>query len=122
MMKILRKKWQNAQVSYRALYVLLQEGLSFRAHVVTAVVVVFFSFVFAISKTELLIVLLVIATVLSIEALNTAIEEICNHVTPEYHPQIGKIKDLSSGASGIIGIAAVIIGLMIFIPRLGLFL
>src|SRR5665213_1159419 len=101
MMHLLQRKLDNARVSYRALGVLLKEGLSFRAHVVAAVIVVIFSFMFGISKVEFLIVLLTIGVVLSTEALNTAIEEVCNHVTPEYHPQIGKIKDLASGASGI---------------------
>ena len=61
--------------------------------------------------------LLIIGAVLTTEALNTAIEELCDHVTPEHHPQIGKVKELGSGASGIIGVVAVVIGLIIFVPH-----
>jgi len=35
---------------------------------------------------------------LAIELLNTAIEKLADHVTPEHHPQIGLVKDLGSAA------------------------
>jgi len=75
------------------------------------------SFLLRLSSIEFLFVVLIIGAVLSVEALNTAIEELCDHVTPHHHPQIGKIKNLGSGASGIIGVTAVIIGIYIFLPH-----
>ena len=117
-MNLLRKKLSNAKVSYQALYVLLKEETSFQIQMIAAVVVFIFSFLLNISKTEFIFVILIIASVLTTEAINTAIEELCDHVTPEHHYRIGKIKDISSGASGIMGIAAIIVGLVIFIPHL----
>ena len=38
---------------------------------------------------------LVVAT----ELLNTALEKLCDHVTPEHHPAIGAVKDLGSAAA-----------------------
>lgn len=35
---------------------------------------------------------------LAIELLNTGLEKLCDHVTPEQHPQIGLVKDLGSAA------------------------
>jgi diacylglycerol kinase (ATP) len=40
----------------------------------------------------------VLFVVLAVELLNTAIEKLCDHVTPELHPQIGLIKDIGSAA------------------------
>ena len=117
-MKILRTKIHNAKVSYKALYTLLKEEASFRMLFIAGVVAVLFAYLFNISSTEFIIVVLVIGCVLSVEAINSAIEELCDHVTPEHHYRIGKIKDISSGASGIINIAALVIGLNIFIPYL----
>ena len=37
-------------------------------------------------------------TVLAIEFLNTAIEKLSDHVTPEHHYDIGRIKDFGSSA------------------------
>ncbi|MBR6750499.1 MAG: diacylglycerol kinase family protein [Bacteroidaceae bacterium] len=50
------------------------------------------------------------------EAVNTAIERLCDHVTPEQHPEIGRIKDLSAAAVLLSAITAVAAGLCIFIP------
>ncbi|MEY4747429.1 MAG: hypothetical protein RLZZ416_478 [Candidatus Parcubacteria bacterium] len=95
-----------------------REELSFKLQTLFGALVIFASFVFQISRIELLIVLLSVGAVLAVEALNTALEELCDHVTPEEHPNIGKVKDLASGASGIIGVFAIAIGLIIFVPRL----
>jgi diacylglycerol kinase (ATP) len=35
---------------------------------------------------------------LAVEFLNTAVEKLCDHVTPERHPRIGIVKDLGSAA------------------------
>ena len=40
----------------------------------------------------------VVLLVLCVELLNTAIEKLCDHVTPAHHPQIGAVKDLASAA------------------------
>ena len=36
--------------------------------------------------------------ILAVELLNTGIEKLCDHVTPEHHPVIGYVKDLGSAA------------------------
>lgn len=117
-MSHLRRKVNNARVSWHAVVSLWHEEFSFRLQAIFGIIVIGASFVLNISHIEFLIVLLMIGTVLAVEALNTAIEELCDHVTPEEHPKIGKIKDLGSGASLLIGIAAIIVGLIIFIPHL----
>lgn len=35
---------------------------------------------------------------LSVELLNTAVEKLSDHITPEHHPQIGIVKDIGSAA------------------------
>ena len=40
----------------------------------------------------------VLLLILAIELLNTAIENLCDHTTPEHHPAIGAVKDLGSAA------------------------
>jgi diacylglycerol kinase (ATP) len=43
----------------------------------------------------------VILLLLAIELLNTAVEKLSDHVTPARHPDIGRIKDMSSAAVGV---------------------
>ena len=70
-------------------------------------------FYFDLSTTEWTIQILVIALIMTIEGINTAIEEIADFIHPEFHKKIGLIKDISAGAVFIFAIAAVIIGLII---------
>src|SRR5262245_8534281 len=114
----MRRKLRNLRPSWRAIIFLWNEEFSFRFQATFGLFVVVASLLLHISKVEFLIVLLMIGTVFAVEALNTAIEELCDHVTPEEHPHIGKVKDLGSGASLLICIAAIIVGSVIFIPHL----
>ncbi|MBQ5750607.1 MAG: diacylglycerol kinase family protein [Bacteroidaceae bacterium] len=52
------------------------------------------------------------------EALNTAIERFFDHVTPEQHPEIGRIKDIAAAAVLMAAITAVAAGLCIFVPAI----
>lgn len=49
-------------------------------------------------NTHALLLLVLALLLLAVEALNTAIEVLCDHVTPEIHPAIKKAKDLGSAA------------------------
>ncbi len=56
----------------------------------------------------------VLLVLLAVELLNTAIEKLSDHVTPDHHPEIGMIKDFGSAAvffalalSGLIWLAAI---------------
>lgn len=111
------KKLLHVRLSWRAIVAMWHDELSFRMQVLFAVLVLFASFIFHISPLELVIVIFMIGAVLATEALNTAIEEICDHMTSESHPRIAKIKDLGSGASLLIGTAALAVGLVIFVPH-----
>ena len=55
---------------------------------------------------------------MAIEGLNTAIEEIADFIHPEHHSKIGLIKDLAAGAVFIFAVAAVIIGCIIYLPKI----
>src|SRR3989338_8363962 len=110
-----RKKVQNVRPSVRAILLLWREEFSFRILTLCAIATLILSFLLQISRTDFLLVVLTIGAMLSVEALNTAIEEICDHVTPEQHARIGKIKDIGSGAAFIMWCAALIVGLIIFV-------
>jgi diacylglycerol kinase len=58
--------------------------------------------------------LLTAGLVISMELINTAIEDLANMITREKHPTIGKIKDIAAAAVLFSAIIAVITGLIIF--------
>lgn len=75
-------------------------------------------FYFDISNTEWLFQTLAIGFVMSIEGLNTAVEKIADFIHPNYHERIGFIKDIAAGAVLFAALTAVIIGLIIYLPRI----
>ncbi len=67
---------------------------------------------------EWCILVIMISLVLAMEVMNTAVEKLVDFVSPQYHKQAGIIKDLSAGAVLITAFAAVIVGIIIFLPKI----
>lgn len=84
-------------------------------------VVIVGGFYFQISATEWIAIVLAAGMVLLAEAFNTAIEYLCNHISPEQNQAIGHIKDVAAGAVLIAAIAAAIVGVIIFLPYFYMF-
>ena len=82
-----------------------------------AVLMTIAGFYFNITATEWLFQTLSIGMVICIEGLNTAIEKIADFIHPNYHARIGFIKDISAGAVFFAAITAIIVGLIIYIPK-----
>ncbi len=87
-------------------------------HLLATIVVIASGFVFKINNTEWCWIIVAIALVIITEMINTAIEILCDIISKEIDPQIKKIKDISAGAVLIASIAAIVIGLIVFIPLL----
>jgi diacylglycerol kinase (ATP) len=70
-----------------------------------------------ISTTEWLFQTLAIGLVMSVEGINTAVEKIADFIHPNYHERIGFIKDIAAGAVFFAALTAVLIGLIIYVPK-----
>lgn len=62
--------------------------------------------------------IMAIALVWMAEAVNTAIEALCDHLHPDFDPAVGHVKDMAAGAVLVAAIAAALIGALTFLPRL----
>jgi diacylglycerol kinase (ATP) len=104
--------------AFKGALLLLKTEASIKIQFVIAVVLTIAGFYFNISTYEWLLQILAIGLVMSIEGVNTAIEEIANFIHPEHHNKIGLIKDIAAGAVFIASIFAVIIGFIIYLPKI----
>jgi diacylglycerol kinase (ATP) len=77
-------------------------------------------FYFDISATEWMLQTLAIGMVMAVEGANTAIEKICDFIHPEFHLKIGFIKDIASGAVFFAAVAAIVVGSIIYYPKIAL--
>lgn len=87
-------------------------------HSIATIIVIILGFVLHISIYEWAILVICIGIVFAAEAFNTAIERLVNLVSPEQNKTAGDVKDIAAGAVLICAIAAAIVGLLIFIPKL----
>ena len=63
--------------------------------------------------------ILCFALVISMELINTAIENMADFISPEHDRRIGKIKDLAAAAVLFSALMALVVGLIIFLPKVG---
>ena len=82
-----------------------------------ALIVILAGFIFNVSVSEWALLALTIGLVIALELVNTSIEAVVDLVTEEYHPLAKVAKDTSAAAVFVFAIVAVIIGLIIFLPK-----
>jgi undecaprenol kinase len=63
-------------------------------------------------------VLFAIGGMLSLELMNTAVERVVDLATKDYHPLAKQAKDIAAGAVFIYAALSVIIGAIIFLPKI----
>jgi len=113
----IKERLKSCKHAFNGLRLMLKEEHNFRIHLFAAVVAIFCSWFFKISYYEWLIVLLLIGWVLCLEIVNSCVEQIMNFISTEKSSSIKKIKDLAAAAVLISAITALVIGLLIFVPK-----
>jgi diacylglycerol kinase (ATP) len=99
---------------------ILKHERNAQIHAGVTVLVVLAAAALGLERWEWAIILLAISLVLILEAVNTAIERLCDFVQPEWDPRIGLIKDMTAGAVLLGAGSSVVIGLLVFAPHLNI--
>ncbi|HLO11927.1 MAG TPA: diacylglycerol kinase family protein [Pseudoneobacillus sp.] len=89
-----------------------------RFHIFFSLFVVILACFFSLNSFEWLFVLIAITGMVILEMINTAIERVVDLVTEDYHPLAKQAKDIAAGAVLIYAMLSVIIGMVIFIPKI----
>tara|TARA_R110002072_G_scaffold39108_16_gene112670 strand:+ start:1705 stop:2079 length:375 start_codon:yes stop_codon:yes gene_type:complete len=89
-----------------------------RIHIGFLILVNIMAYYLSISKMEWLAILLCCALVLSLEAINSAIEHLTDIISPNFNVQAGLVKDIAAAAVLLASIFSAIIGLIIFAPKM----
>lgn len=117
-----RRFWKRFTCSFvyaiNGLINVIKHEQNMKIHLTIAPLIIVLAFLLEISKTEKMIVFLIIGIVLALEVLNTAIERTVDLVTTEYHPVAKIAKDVSAAAVLVFSVFAFIIGVMIFMRPL----
>jgi diacylglycerol kinase len=118
----IRKRLRSFKYAINGLSILLREEHNARIHFFASCCVIFAGFFFRISALEWMAITFAIGFVFSMEIMNSAIENMADFISPEKHLKIKRIKDLSAAGVLVSALAALFIGLIIFIPKLITFL
>ena len=112
------KRIKSFKHAFNGLGILLKEEHNARIHLAAVVVVTIAGFYFKIAAMEWVTLVLVMGIVISMEIINSFIENLCDFVSPNKHELIKKVKDLAAAAVLVSAFSALIIGLIIFVPKI----
>lgn len=89
-----------------------------QVHLAAAVAVISLSVLLRVNRMEVIALVFAIAIVWITEMLNTAVERAMDFVSLEQSPYIKVIKDIAAGAVLVSSVAALVVGAIIFIPKI----
>ena len=89
-----------------------------KIHLIAIILVVVAGLYFDLSIPEWLSIIIVSGGVFTAEAFNTSIEALSDTIAPEYNNSIKQVKDFAAGAVLVISITAIVIGMIIFLPKI----
>jgi len=117
-MKIsLKKILKSFQYSFNGIKIHSQQH-NFVVMLISAFFVILLGFIFQISYFEWLILILIISLILCLETINTTLEKTWDYLEPNFSDKIKMFKDLMAGGVAIAIFTSIIIGLMIFLPKI----
>lgn len=109
---------RSFRYAIRGVVMMLALQANARIHALATVVVVALGFFFGLERWEWCAVTGAIGLVWAAEGFNTAVEALTDLVSPGEHSLAGRAKDVAAGAVLCAAMAAVVIGLIVFLPRL----
>lgn len=89
-----------------------------KVHLVAGISVVCNAWMWQVSGLEWIILIFAIGCVIGAEVFNSAIEIVVDLVQPNFHPLAGLAKDVAAGAVLVSTFQAIVIGMIVFLPRL----
>lgn len=104
----------------RGVFLVFKSEQSFRLQVLAAAAVCALGWYVHVSPLEWVVLIVLISAVLSLELINSVLERFADAFKPRLHPAVRDIKDMMAGVVLVASLAAAVVGLFIFLPRLAL--
>jgi diacylglycerol kinase len=114
----LKQRFESFKFAFHGLWSLLKNEHNSRIHLSAAIVAITMGIILKISTVEWSLLIIVTGLVFLTELLNTALETLADFVNPEWNESIRKVKDYAAAAVLISAIIAVIVGGLIFLPKI----
>jgi diacylglycerol kinase len=115
--KFSKRVW-SFRHAYRGIRNSILTQTNLRVHLIVTILVAILGFFLKIDYFEWIAVVITCVMVIAAELINTAVEELTDLISPDYHKKAGYAKDASAGAVLILAIASALVGSLIFVPKL----
>lgn len=112
------KQLQTFKHAINGIFYVFKKEQNFKIHIIATILVIIAGIIFSVDKTEWMMIIIAISLVTASEIINSAIEYLCDFVSPEYNEKIKHIKDTSAGAVLVSAIGAFVLGLIVFVPKI----
>ncbi len=113
-----KKRAKSFSYAFAGIARLLRCEHNARIHVVAAIAVAGCGWWFGLSAMEWVAIALCVGGTFSAEAFNSAIEALADRVTGERDEAVKHAKDLAAGAVLLVALADVVVGLIVFLPKI----
>lgn len=114
----MKKLIKSFKYAFEGILIGIKEEQNMKIHITIMILVIIFGIMLKINTIEWIICILLFGLVISMELMNTAIENTVNLITKEKNQQAKIAKDVAAGAVLVSAIVSAIIGLMIFVPKI----
>ena len=98
--------------------IVIKEEHNARVHIIATMLVIIIASRLNITTIEFGLLIFAVGLVWTSEAFNSAIEALADEVNNQYSMGIKKTKDIAAGAVLISSFTALVIGLIVFLPKL----
>lgn len=116
--KAIKKQLLSFKYAFNGIWQFVRNERHAKIHIPAAIIVIILGLVLSVSSIEWCLLIFAIALVLSMEIINSSIEKLTDKVNPDFDKTAGIIKDLAAGAVLVSALAALFIGLIIFLPKI----
>ena len=114
-----RKKLRNSfKYAFEGVHRELKEEQNLKIHILIMILVIIAGFILKLSPMEWIICIILFGFVIALELINTAIELTVDLAMPEINPKAKAAKDIAAAAVLISATCSVIIGVIIFLPKI----
>ena len=114
----MKKLIKSFKYAFEGIFTGIKKEQNMKIHIAIMIIVIIFGITLKISKIEWIICIALFGLVISMELINTAIEQTVNLVTKDINPIAKYAKDVAAGAVLINAIMAAIIAGIIWIPKI----
>ena len=114
----LKRLFNSFGYAFKGIITVYKTEQNIMIHTIAAILVIALGIYLKVSSFETCLLIIVIGSVIAFEIINTAVEYTIDMTMPNIHPVAKMAKDAASGAVLVMAITSIIVGLIIFLPRI----